>query len=198
LQIKTIAFEGLDGSGKGTSIRELSELIECECWETPDRIKQARREKINEQGGETDELQEFMVESFLDEWSEIERLCSRIPRGRVVLIDRCWVSTSAVRSARTGLRPTWPAAFRPDVIFTIRVDEDLRSERIISRAGGIDGLNSRERELIENEEFREGVLRAELEMGCIPLRIRERSPSVVAMRALQNLLGRKGFTYLPR
>ena len=103
-----------------------------------------------------------------------------------------------MRSARTGSRPTWPAVFRPDVIFTIRVDEDLRSERIISRAGGIDGLNSRERELIENEEFREGVLRAELEMGCIPLRIRERSPSVVAMRALQNLLGRKGFTYLPR
>ena len=68
MRIRTIAFEGLDGSGKGTSIRKLSELIECECWETPDRIKQARREKIGSRG-ETEELHEFMVESYLDEWS---------------------------------------------------------------------------------------------------------------------------------
>ena len=45
MPIVTIAFEGLDGSGKGTSIQELSKLIDCECWETPDRIKEARREK---------------------------------------------------------------------------------------------------------------------------------------------------------
>ncbi len=198
MTIATIAFEGLDGSGKGTSIRELAKLIECECWETPDGIKQARREKIHEQGGETEELHEFMVESYSEEWSEIKRLCSSLPPGKVVLIDRCWVSNSSVKSARTGVAPEWPADFRPDVVFTIRVDEKLRRERILARDGGIDNLNDRERQLIEDEDFRNGILRAELELGCTPLRIRERSPEVVAMRALQNLLGRKGFTCLPR
>jgi len=198
MKIVTIAFEGLDGSGKGTSIQELSKLIDCECWETPNRIKEARREKISEQGGETDELHEFMVESYSGEWSDIKRLCSSLPPGKVVLLDRCWVSNSSVKSARTGEDPEWPAEFRPDVIFTIRVDEELRRDRILSRDGGMDNLNDRERQLIEDDDFREGILRAELELGCTPLRIRQRSPEVVAMRALQNLLGRKGFTFLPR
>lgn len=197
MRIRTIAFEGLDGSGKGTSIRKLSELIECECWETPDRIKEARREKIREQGGETEELHRFMVKSYLDEWSEIKALVSRLGPGKVLLIDRCWVSNSAVKSARTGESPEWPVNFRPDVIFTIRVDEGLRRERILSRDGGIDNLNQRERQLIEDDDFREGILEAELELGCVPLRIRERSPGVVAMRALQYLLGLEGFRYLP-
>ena len=101
MRIQTIAFEGLDGSGKGTSIRKLSKLIECECWETPDRIKEARREKIREQGGETEELHRFMVKSYLDEWSELKPRF-RLGPGKVLLIDRCWVSNSAVKSARTG------------------------------------------------------------------------------------------------
>ena len=103
-----------------------------------------------------------------------------------------------MRSAVTGEDPDWPGDFKPDVVFTIRVDEDLRRERILARDGGIDNLNDRERRLIDDDDFREGVLRAELQLGCIPLRIRERSPAVVAMRALQNLLGRDGFDFCPR
>ena len=108
---------------------KLSELIECECWETPDRIKQARKMKIKEQGGGTGELEEFMIESYLAEWSEIKQICSNLPRDKVVLIDRCWVSNSSVRSARTGEAPKWLGDFRPDVVFTIRVDENLQEER---------------------------------------------------------------------
>ena len=198
MRVLTIAFEGLDGSGKGTTIEELSKLIECECWKTPDRIKEDRRRMISEQAGETDELQEFMIRSYIDEWSEIERACSELPSGEVMLLDRCWVSNSSVRSARTGEAPAWPADFRPDVVFTIRVDEGLRRDRLLSREGGMDRLNDRERQLIEDDDFREGVMRAELELGCTPLRIRDRSPKVVAYRALQSLLGRKGFTFIPR
>ena len=198
MEVRTIAFEGLDGSGKGTSIRELSELIDCECWETPRTTKEDRRREISEQSGETDELYQYMVQSYQSEWSEIERLRSTLPPGRVILLDRCWVSTASVRSAVTGEDPDWPGDFEPDVVFTIRVDEDLRRERILSRDGGVDNLNDRERRLIDDDDFREGVLRAELQLGCIPLRIRERSPAVVAMRALQNLLGRDGFDFCPR
>ena len=63
LEVRTIAFEGLDGSGKGTSIRRLSELIDCECWETPEQPRRDRRREISEQSGETDELYQYMVQS---------------------------------------------------------------------------------------------------------------------------------------
>ena len=79
MPIVTVAFEGLDGSGKGTAIEELSKIIDCECWKTPDRIKEGRRRMISEQDGETDELQEFMIRSYIEEWSEIERACSGLP-----------------------------------------------------------------------------------------------------------------------
>jgi len=195
MRIRTIAFEGLDGSGKGTSISQLARLIECGTWKTPKAIKEARREKILEQDGETDELEEFMIESYQEEWSEIMHFRSSLPEDNVLLIDRCWVSAASVRSARTGEDPKWLGNFRPDVVFTIRVDENLRRERILARPRA---LNDRERQLIEDDSFRNGVLQAELELGCIPLRIRERAPPVVAMRALQYLLGSKGFTYLPK
>ena len=51
---------------------------------------------------------------------------------------------------------------------------------------------------MEDESFRIGVLEAEMELGCIPLGIKGEIPPVVAMRALQYLLGSKGFNYLPR
>ena len=139
-----------------------------------------------------------MVESYSEEWSEIKRLCSSLPPGKVVLIDGCWVSNSSVKSARPESRPNGRQTSGPTWSSRSRVDEKLRRERILARDGGIDNLNDRERQLIEDEDFRNGILRAELELGCTPLRIRERSPEVVAMRALQNLLGRKGFTFLPR
>ena len=196
-EIRTIAFEGLDGCGKGTAIKELSNLIDCECWESPEETKNARRRRILEEGGETDGLYEFMISSYLDEWCDIESACSEMPPGRVMLLDRCWVSPASVRSSRTGERPVWPAEFKPDVVFSIRVEEGLRRERILAREGAMGNLNSREQQLIDDDEFRDGVQRAELEMGCVPLRIRERSPAVVAMRALQSLLGMEGFAYSP-
>tara|TARA_B110001454_G_C12648853_1_gene404551 strand:- start:332 stop:946 length:615 start_codon:yes stop_codon:yes gene_type:complete len=195
-KIRTIAFEGLDGSGKGTTIYELSKLIRCECWETPREFKEKRRSKIDELG-ETEKLLEFLIESYRKENEEIQTLLEA-DSGSVILLDRCWVTPAAVRSTSEVGNPGWvQGVLHPDVIFTIHVDEGLRQERILKRAGGIEELNDRERKTIEDSEFREGIQRAEIEMGCVPLRIRERSPEVVAMRALQNLLGRKEYRHHP-
>ncbi len=197
-KIGTIAFQGLDGSGKGTTIAELSKLIDCICWETPEETKEYRGKKIKELG-ETDELNEFMIESYLQEWSEIQRLRKDMDSEKVVLIDRCWVSFSSVRFAELEEYPEWPKEeFRPDIVFTIRVDEKLRCERILKRAGGIENLKDRERRLIEDDNFRNDILNAELELGCKPLRIREKNPEVVALRALQFLLGEKDYEHRRR
>ena len=140
-----------------------------------------------------------MIESYLQEWSEIQRLRKDMDSEKVVLIDRCWVSFSSVRFAELEEYPEWPKEeFRPDIVFTIRVDEKLRCERILKRAGGIENLKDRERRLIEDDNFRNDILNAELELGCKPLRIREKNPEVVALRALQFLLGEKDYEHRRR
>ena len=194
MEVRKIAFEGLDGCGKDTSIDELALLIDCETWETPEETKQLRRREIYEQPGETEELYEFFIQSYQSEWADMEQRLSTLPPGKVILLNRCWVTPAAYRSAETGEVPEWPLEFKPDVIFTIRVDEELRRERMSSRPK----LNPREKRTLEDHDYREGHQRAELELGCTPLRIRDREPEVVAMRALQHLLGMKGFTYVPR
>mgnify|MGYP000508855377 CR=1 FL=1 len=195
MRIRTIAFEGLDGCGKDTSIEKLSELIHSATWVTPKQIKNERGEVYGNQDGETDELHKFMIQSYRKEWSEIQEKCSQIPANNVLLVNRCWVSHAAIRSSRTQEPPTWPAEFKPDVVFSIRVDEDLRQKRITKRAGGFENLNDREKQLHLDPEFRDGILDAEIELGCIPLRIRNKDPEVVALRALQILLGMDHFEY---
>ena len=161
---------------------------------TPKEIKEERRSKISELG-ETEELLEFLIGSYR---KECEKIQARLEEdsGSVILLDRCWVTPAAVRSTSEVGNPGWvEGVLQPDVIFTIHVAEGLRQERTLNPDRP--ELNDRERRLRDEPEFREGIQRAEIEMGCVPLRIRKRSPEVVAMRALQNLLGRKEYRYHP-
>jgi hypothetical protein len=79
------------------------------------------------------------------------------------------------------------------------VDEKLRERRIRERAEETGKeMNEREKRLLEDHHYREDTLDAELKLGCIPLRIREKKPEVVALRALQMLLGDKRYEHRKR
>lgn len=192
-----VVFEGLDGCGKGTTIRELEALISAKIYETPEQFKRIRRERVSELG-DGSKLHEFMLESYVKEWKEIELIETQLKNGEILLIDRSWSSYDSVRFARLGGQVAWPNHCRPDVAFSIRVDEEIRVRRLLEREGSEDRLNDREVQLMRDGMFRDRIMMAERELGCIPLRIRERNPRVVALRALQYLLGRPDFIYVPR
>ena len=197
MQLLTIAFEGFDGSGKDTAIGELSNLIDCETYETQIATKKLRQEWIRTHG-DGPELHDFMLASYEKEWIEISERVAGLAPGAVLLINRSWVSYESVRFAKLGGELTWPDSYKPDLILSLRVQESLRVPRILGREGSVEALNERERQLMSDKKFRDKIIQAEMLMGCTPLRIRERTPSVVAMRVLQNLLARPGFTYVPR
>ena len=214
-KIRTIAFEGLDSSGKGTTIEKLAEIIQCECWATKKNMPEedALRKKKIEEFGESQKLLDFLIKSYREESFQIKSLMEKNP-DTVILLDRCFVTPAAIRYAKRNdpgvqdLDPDWfegicenweNEVLKPDLIFTIRVDEKLRVKRIMERAEEEEKeINEREERLISDHDYREDTLDAELKLGCIPLRIRERSPEVVAMRALQNLLGRKEYRHQTR
>jgi len=216
-KIRTIAFEGLDSSGKGTTIEMLAEIIQCECWATKKNMAdedETRRQKIKELG-ESQELLDFLIESYRKESGQIRLMMAEKPDS-VILLDRCFVTPAAIRYATRndpdardwdsdwfeGICENWHSedeVLKPDIIFTIRVDEKLRGERIRKRAEEKgEGLNKREKRLLEDHHYREDTLDAELKLGCIPLRIREKKPEVVALRTLQMLLGDKRYEHRKR
>ena len=212
-KIRTIAFEGLDSSGKGTTIEKLAEIIQCKCWATKRDMgdeDDARQEEIKKLG-ETRELLKFLIKSYRKESDQIRSLMDENPDS-VILLDRCFVTPAAIRYAERNESPDWDpdwfeqvcenwedGVLKPDVIFTIRVDEKLRERRIRQRASEKGkALNEREERLLEDHYYREDTLDAELKLGCIPLRIREKKPEVVALRALQMLLGDKRYEHRRR
>ena len=72
-KIRTIAFEGLDSSGKGTTIEMLAEIIQCERWATKRNMAdedKVRGQKIKELG-ESQELLDFLIESYRKESDQI-------------------------------------------------------------------------------------------------------------------------------
>ena len=79
--IVKIVFEGLDGSGKGTTIRQLHRLISSKTYSTPDSLKNYRREKISE-FGDGQELHAIMVESYVTEWKEIDLISKQLEKTR--------------------------------------------------------------------------------------------------------------------
>jgi thymidylate kinase len=171
----------------------------------------ALRKKNIKEFGESRKLLDFLIKSYREESFRIKSLMEKNP-DTVILLDRCFVTPAAIRYATrndvSNWNPDWfericenweDGVLKPDLIFTIRVDEKLRAKRMRERAEEKgEEINEREKRLLSDDDYREDTLDAELKLGCIPLRIREKDPEVVALRALQMLLGDKRYEHRRR
>lgn len=160
---KFIAFEGIDGSGKSTQLALLAAALEASgvdvvrTKEPTDgpwgrRIRELARS--NERVAPETELAWF-VEDRREHMARI--VAPSLAAGRVVLSDRCYLSSVAYQGAR-GLDPAKvlsdsEAEFpRPDLAILVVVSPEHALERISSRGGVAEPL-------FEEVEFLRAVAR---------------------------------------
>jgi dTMP kinase len=148
-----VAFEGIDGSGKTTQAHRLRLLLERngvpvlatkEPTDGPWGIKLRRSAREGRLSPEAE------LEAFLEDRREhVQReLAPALASGRVVIIDRYYLSTVAYQGAR-GLDPADlirlnAFAPAPDLCFVFDVDPALGLSRISKRGAGADLFEQRQ------------------------------------------------------
>jgi len=147
-----LVFEGIDGVGKSTQIRAVSEAlrvlgIEVVASKEPTDGPFGRRLRASATTGRLDPAEE--LELFMaDRREHVARLIlPSLARGAVVILDRYYFSTAAYQGAR-GL--SWEAilaaneefAPEPDLLVWLDLPPDASMERIRARG---DGANEFER-----------------------------------------------------
>jgi len=195
----TIGFEAHDGCGKTTTVIMMAEYLGGESWHTPTdapEIKQSRDEILTTFEESSPEMWSHMLSTYDDE-AEMIRSKLESMNGGVLILDRTWASFEAewyARSPKYGrnrpkLSNIWPEhVFQPNVTFNCMIPEEERLLRIHSRASFGRELNQREKKLAEDDVYRHILEEARNKLGCVPLRLRQRSPEVCVRTAMQHLL----------
>ena len=142
-----IAIEGIDGCGKSTIANALAKLLQEEgrdiqrVWEpgsTP--IGEALRKIVKSEQGEFDEEITPITEILLFNASRMQMLhnvvAPALKAGKLVLSDRCYLSTRAYQGYGSGLRnevsaleSLIPEELKPDVIIYLDIGLDIAKIR---------------------------------------------------------------------
>ena len=143
-----IVFEGIDGSGKSTAARTVSERLRSEGIDTvltaepSDSWLGDAVRKANEEG--TDDMAEALL-FMADRAEHTNWIKGRLNEGKWVLCDRYYASTLAYQTAllrgklENPMEWLWsvnePIIIRPDVTFFFRVRPEISLERLSNRSG---------------------------------------------------------------
>lgn len=153
-----VAIEGLDGVGKTTLVNALAEHYKGEAANTPGPLLKWLTAPILDALGDNQTARcLFYAATVL---SEGKRARKAADRGKVVFMDRYWLSTIAYARARgvsvdlSSLEAVVPI---PDVTVLLTVEETERRRRLDGRS-----VTDADLETLHHE-FREAVLR---EMRC--------------------------------
>jgi radical S-adenosyl methionine domain-containing protein 2 len=169
-----VAIEGLDGSGKSTVARRLTERLEATLVENPPRGWKTERTAADR----ADEVtrRAFYLRGNRAATAEAEATLSS---GRPVVMDRSAASTLAFGEATAGrvaAASSWPADLRrPDLLVLLNVPEDVRLERIAGRQT----WTTEERTLAADGAFRRRVLEGYAAFGAIEIDARRPVEAVV-------------------
>lgn len=186
-----IAIEGLDGSGKSTLVRALSELLEATVVRNPPEELTAERREA-------------------DTWTPSERrrwylnanakaaeiAVDAQERGEVVVMDRSVASTLAFGRAdegRVAVNGDWPEWIpRPDLLVLLSLPESERLRRLTNRGGA---LTSEERRLLEDDAYRGAVLEGYRRLGAVSVSATGTVDDIVA--SVLNLMASGNRTPVP-
>lgn len=129
-----VAIEGLDGTGKSTLTRGLAADLGGEPWSTPgERIQPVRGQVLAALGLDPLARALFYAATVA---SQGRRAREAARSGRVVVMDRYWLSTMAYARARgvdadlSGIRAGLPA---PDLTLFLTLAEPERERRLRAR-----------------------------------------------------------------
>lgn len=140
-------LEGIDGSGKSTVCRKLTNMLELEGYDvvylrepTNESIwgKEIRARSPKGELTPKEELDLFLKDR---DWHIQNRILPALSEGKIVLLDRYFFATGAYQSEVTGL--SWQEILRmnredlnapePDIVFLLDIDAETGLGRTSSR-----------------------------------------------------------------
>ena len=185
-----IGLEAHDGSGKSSTAKRIAAMFGGIVFFTSRKTKECRRAIYKAK--RDDELDELILSTYLDEERECDELTSD---SSFVVLDRTWLSHGVeqnVKDIKQGQPPTYvPRTYpnelrKPDLVFQILIPEEERRRRVDKRG---EELTQRDKELNDDEQYRQRLESEREKFGCVPLRLRLRDESTCALRAAQVILG---------
>lgn len=180
-----IAVEGLDGSGKSTTVQRLAERLGADIITNPPQSMRSERAQADT-APDHDRRAWYLAAN-----REAARLAQESQRaGRPVVMDRSVASTIAFGAAEAGrvaASADWPDDIsRPDCLILLSISEPERRRRLLGRRGE---LTVEELRLLDDHGFRHRVLDGYQALGATPV-VADGSTEVI-LAEIGRLLGRR-------
>lgn len=168
-----IVFEGLDGSGKTTNVKKLTEFLHGWTVSTPPDCMLPLRDHFNQQPT-------ALKRAYYGLGNYIAgRHVEKLLHSHAVIMDRFWYSTAAyaiaeeVNAGRLQLPQegnplyNWPSDLvKPDLVLFLELDESIRRTRHRNRSTTI---TEEEQQLEQDRLFRESTIGAYRRLTGVPV-----------------------------
>jgi thymidylate kinase len=174
-----IVLEGLDGVGKTTTVKQLTERLGARLTRTPPDVMRSFRDEFDSNGSAERRKTYYEVGNFVA--GEEARVA--IEHGEKIVCDRYFCSTHAYIMGRAAKSvealpteqdpqwPQWPTLLqRPTHMFVLTLPHEVRLARLadrVHRSGGSEPETAEEKLLRESKSICDAINAAFERLGCV-------------------------------
>lgn len=167
---RILVLEGLDGVGKTETARRVSVALGGVLLSTPDASLRVARSAVDALYRSSPDAAHLFYAASVAHASEVAR--RQRAQGRVVVIDRYWLSTwayAAIRRTRLDLGEVEAGLCAADFTFLLTLDEAERRRRLRARGAGEEDRRTLDTALAAEveERYRKGLGRPVAGRGCV-------------------------------